>query len=290
MEEEDLDVSRRRHDSESEEEDLDVPRRRHDSESEEEDLDVPRRRHDSDKEDLDVPRRRHDSEDEVVVHSKEIGNETRERITGKKRKREEEEIDKSKRRKIDRNETIFRDENGKRISKEEFENFEKTKREKNKVVFQKDLFWSIGMIQFLERKKYNESLEEIKKEHGNENMIIEEKEENQLSSVLSSLNLKRDRLFSHEDDIDPEKEKQQREMIRSDDPMIQFEMEKRRKKERKRKRKKKGRGNEFVRPFYEGSFPTNRFGIQPGFRWDGIVRGNGFEEKAIECIQRRKRD
>ncbi|ORY24965.1 Pre-mRNA-splicing factor of RES complex-domain-containing protein [Naematelia encephala] len=59
-----------------------------------------------------------------------------------------------------------------------------------------------------------------------------------------------------------------REVERWNDPAAEFVT---------RKKKKGPR-----RPTYNGPFAPNRFGIRPGFRWDGVDRSNGFEKKFFQ--------
>ncbi len=44
------------------------------------------------------------------------------------------------------------------------------------------------------------------------------------------------------------------------------------------------------RPVYKGPQPKpNRYGLRPGYRWDGIDRGNGFEDRVLEALHSKGR-
>uniref|UniRef100_A0A914BWK9 BUD13 homolog n=1 Tax=Acrobeloides nanus TaxID=290746 RepID=A0A914BWK9_9BILA len=64
-----------------------------------------------------------------------------------------------------------------------------------------------------------------------------------------------------------------------DDPMAQI-ISKKRQKVRER--------TTTVYPTYQGSWAPNRFNIQPGYRWDGVDRSNGFEGKMALTDNKRK--
>ncbi|KAF7315217.1 Pre-mRNA-splicing factor CWC26 [Mycena indigotica] len=78
----------------------------------------------------------------------------------------------------------------------------------------------------------------------------------------------------HADDADLNEEQKAKELW--NDPAAQFLT------------KKRGKGPR--RPEYSGPTPApNRFGIKPGYRWDGVDRGNGFEKKMFQRMNEKKR-
>ncbi|KAL7897932.1 Pre-mRNA-splicing factor of RES complex domain-containing protein [Trichoderma sp. SZMC 28014] len=80
---------------------------------------------------------------------------------------------------------------------------------------------------------------------------------------------------------DEDMNRELKEQSRWNDPMTQFMAEK----ETSRAGKKSKR-----RPVYPGAAAPNRYGIKPGYRWDGVDRGNGLEAERFKAANRRERN
>merc|ERR1711879_36553 len=65
---------------------------------------------------------------------------------------------------------------------------------------------------------------------------------------------------------------------RVDDPMAGYI--------KKRKKSKKSKELKISRPMYKGESFPNRYGILPGFRWDGRDYSNGFEQLFLKEMNR----
>lgn len=73
--------------------------------------------------------------------------------------------------------------------------------------------------------------------------------------------------YSNDADLD----EMLRQKEREDDPMLEYI--------RSKRKDQQLAANVPVIPKYKGSYPENRFGIAPGYRWDGVDRSNGYEQK-----------
>lgn len=77
---------------------------------------------------------------------------------------------------------------------------------------------------------------------------------------------------------DEEMNRELKEIDRWNDPAAQFV-------------KKKTAGKSASgRPLYTGAAAPNRYGIRPGYRWDGVDRGNGWEGERFKALNRKMRN
>ena len=82
---------------------------------------------------------------------------------------------------------------------------------------------------------------------------------------------------------DEEMNQELKEKERWNDPMAQFM-------DTAPKQTGSGKGRSKRRPVYNGAAQPNRYGIRPGYRWDGVDRSNGFEAERFKALNRRERN
>jgi pre-mRNA-splicing factor CWC26 len=92
---------------------------------------------------------------------------------------------------------------------------------------------------------------------------------------------------------DTKMEERKKSVIREGDPMAMYAWKKQQEKNSKEAKCSGGSAAAAaipLKPIYKGPQPKpNRYGIRPGYRWDGIDRGNGFEDKVLEMLHSKGR-
>ncbi|KAF7665261.1 hypothetical protein LDENG_00141910 [Lucifuga dentata] len=147
--------------------------------------------------------------------------------------------------------TIFRDKSGKRRDLDSEREEQKRKLGEKAIKDQKYTQWGKGLAQSqMQQQRFEDAVHEAQKP-----------------------------LARHRDDEDLDR--MLREQEREGDPMAAMLR-------RKKDRNSKSQGVK-EKPRYKGPTPpTNRFNIPPGYRWDGVDRSNGFEQKRYSRMADKK--
>ncbi|RWS25037.1 protoporphyrinogen oxidase-like protein [Leptotrombidium deliense] len=113
------------------------------------------------------------------------------------------------------------------------------------------------------------------------NMGLKQKEDKETKAADALYEMTKP-LARYEDDADLDKLLREKEQ--DEDPMLQY-MRKKKAKERIEEANQKGE-KVYEKPRYKGptAAPLNRYGIEPGYRWDGVDRSNGFERDLFARI------
>jgi len=152
-------------------------------------------------------------------------------------------------------ETVFRDKTGKKVTKEEWTKIQEAKKKRRRNVPDQVLEWGRGLVQ---------------------KQSLEDKQDEAAKVALEP--------FSRFE-VTKEYDAELAEKDRWNDPMAKY-MEKKATEETAIKE----RAEEKARPKCRFPGPPNRFGIQPGYRWDGKIRGNGFEQKYFKAKNNRQHE
>jgi len=152
-------------------------------------------------------------------------------------------------------ETVFRDKAGKRVTKEEWTKIQEAKKKRRRQVPDQVLEWGKGLVQ--------------------KQSLVDEQEE------AAKVALEPFARF----EVTAEHDAELAEKDRWNDPMAKY-MEKTETKDTVLKDQQEKK----ARPKCRFPGPPNRYGIQPGYRWDGKIRGNGFEQRYFQAKNNRQHE
>ncbi|XP_067128269.1 BUD13 homolog [Centruroides vittatus] len=124
----------------------------------------------------------------------------------------------------------------------------------------------------------NIELEAVQKEAENEEDNGKDVAKTNIDEDNAEPEVKGTALARYKDD--PELEDHLKSILREGDPMLAYI--------RKKQLKNQDETTENVQAYKGPPAPPNRFNINPGHRWDGVDRSNGFEKKYFDNIAQRK--